>query len=410
MPVSRRGFLHLIGGTEEVALTGAFLSARGHEDYTAQAQAQAQGQGERQRTRAVLPPGVEEIRISSNENPLGPGKAALDAILGKFPEAGRYPFNSSPADAALVATIAEKFKVKPENIVLGAGSQEILKSAMRAWVTPTKSLVTALPTFENCTGFAKRYNLPLTEVKVDSAMRLDVDGMIAAASKGNCGLVFFNNPNNPTATVHGAKTVTDMVERIRKASPDTIILIDEAYHDYVTDPSYQTAVPLAMSTPNVFVARTFSKAYGMAGMRIGYAIGMADTVKPLAKLKMPYNVSVFGVAAAIASLNDPQHIADERKRNTEVRSFTMKALQDMGAKPADSQGNFLFVDIGRPAKDFRDACAKQGVMVGRDFPPYEKSYCRISIGTMDEMKKAVEVFKTALKAPTITASGAKGGR
>ena len=138
----------------------------------------------------------------------------------------------------------------------------------------------------------------------------------------------------------------------------------------------------------------------MAGMRIGYAIGMADTVKPLAKLKMPYNVSVFGVAAAIASLNDPKHIEDERKRNTEVRAFTVKALQDMGAKPADSQGNFIFVDIGRPAKDFRDACAKSGVMVGRDFPPFEKSHCRISIGTMDEMKKAVDVFRAALKTTT----------
>jgi len=281
---------------------------------------------------------------------------------------------------------------------------------MRAFVSPTRSLVTALPTFENCTGYANRYKLPLTEVKVDSAMRLDVDGMIAAASKGGAGLVFFNNPNNPTATVHGATTVTDMVERIRKVSPDTVILIDEAYHDYVTDPSYQTAVPLALSTPNVFVARTFSKAYGMAGMRIGYAIGMADTLKPLAKLKMPYNVSVFGAAAAIASLGDPQHIDDERKRNTEVRAFTVKALQEMGAKPADSQGNFVFVDIGRPAKDFRDACAKQGVMVGRDFPPFEKTHCRISIGTMDEMKKATEVFRSVLKATTTTASAGKDGR
>ena len=137
--------------------------------------------------------------------------------------------------------------------------------------------MTALPTFENCTGYAKRYKLPLTEVKVDAAMRLDVEPMIAAAiGRRPPACVFFNNPNNPTATVHGAKTVTDMVERIRKASPDTVILIDEAYHDYVTDPSYQTAVPLALSTPNVLVARTFSKAYGMAGMRIGYAIGMAD--------------------------------------------------------------------------------------------------------------------------------------
>ena len=104
----------------------------------------------------MLPPGVDEIRISSNENPLGPGKAALDAILGKFPEAGRYPFNSTPADADLVATIAAKYKVKPENVVLGAGSQEILKSAMRAFTSPTRALVTALPTFENCTGFARK--------------------------------------------------------------------------------------------------------------------------------------------------------------------------------------------------------------------------------------------------------------
>jgi histidinol-phosphate aminotransferase len=133
-------------------------------------------------------------------------------------------------------------------------------------------------------------------------------------------------------------------------------------------------------------------------------------MKRLAALKMPYNVSVFGVAAAIASLNDPKHIEDERRRNTEVRAFTVKALQEMGAKPADSQGNFIFVDIGRPAKDFRDACAKEGVMVGRDFPPFEKTHCRISIGTMDEMKKAVAVFKTALKAPTTTTSGEKGGR
>jgi len=408
MPVSRRGFLRLIGadGAPASSLDGALLSARGLEDHFAQAQTQGP------RTRPVLPPGVDEIRISSNENPLGPGRAVLDAMLGKFPEAGRYPFNSSPTDSALVGALADKFRVKPENVVLGAGSQEILKNAMRAWVTPQKSLVTALPTFENCTNYAKKYKLPLTEVKVDSAMRLDVEGMIAAASKGDTGLVFFNNPNNPTATVHGGKTVADMIERIRKASPSTVILVDEAYHDYVTDPSYETAVPIALSTPNVLVARTFSKAYGMAGMRIGYAIGMAETIKPLATLRMPYNVSIFGVVAAMASLGDPVHIANERARNTDVRAYTVKALLEMGVKPADSQANFLFADIGMPAKDFREACAKQGVMVGRDFPPHEKTHCRISIGTMAEMQKATDVFRSVLKATNMTAApgAAKGGR
>jgi histidinol-phosphate aminotransferase len=171
-------------------------------------------------------------------------------------------------------------------------------------------------------------------------------------------------------------------------------------------------VSLALSTPNVIVARTFSKAYGMAGMRIGYALGMAETMKPLTALKIPYNVSVFGVAAAMTSLGDPQHIAAERARNTEVRAFTVKALLDMGVKCADSQANFVFADIGMPAKVFRDACAREGVMVGRDFPPFEKTHCRISIGTMAEMQRAADVFRSAMRtSSTSTAAGSgKGGR
>ena len=406
MPVSRRGFFRLLG-TED-AFDASVLSARGLEEYFADVEAQAQGQAPR--TRPVLPPGVQEIKISSNENPLGPGRAVIDAIRGKFAEAGRYPFNSTPSEYALAASIIDRFRVKVENVVLGAGSQEILKNSMRAWVTPTRSLITALPTYESPTNFAKRHKLPFVEVKVDSQMRLDIDGMIAAASKGDAGLVFFNNPNNPTSTVHGAKVVADMVARIHKASPSTVILIDEAYHDYVTDPAYDSAIPLALATPNVVVARTLSKAYGMAGLRVGYGIGTVETMKKLAALKMPYNVSVFGVAAGMAALGDPLHIYNERTRNTEVRAFTMKALTEMGAKPAESQGNFLFVDIGMPAKDFREACAKQGVMVGRDFPPHEKTHIRISIGTMDEMKRATEVFRTALKSATTTTSGEKGGK
>ena len=413
MAISRRGFFDAFGAaTRGPALSGAALSARGLEDHFAAAWSQTpampgarQGQGRGQRP--ALPPGVEEIKINSNENPLGPGKVALDAILGKFPEASRYPFNSTPNEGALTETIAAKYKVKAENVVLAVGSQEILKNAVRAFVSPSRALVAGAPTFENCTGFSRKMKFPVTEIKVDSAFKLNVEDMIATVR--GAGLVFFNNPNNPTATVHGIKVVTDFVERVRRISPDTVILIDEAYHDYVTDPSYESAVPLAMSTPNVFVARTFSKAYGMAGMRIGYAVGQADTVKPLARLRMPYGVSTFGVAAAIASLNDPQHIADERARNTEVRAFTVKALTDLGCKPTDSQANFIFVDIGRPAKEFRDACAKQGIMVGRDFPPFENSHCRISIGTMAEMQKATQVFRDVLRPVAPVANAGKSG-
>ncbi len=274
MRQSRRSFFEVLAGghadpeLDPASHSGLWIAARGHEEYQAQA-----AQGAAAPRRPELPPGVKAIRISSNENPLGPGKAALDAITGKFPEAGRYPFNSSPADSALVQAIATRFSAKPENVVLGAGSQEILKSAVRAFTSPARALVTASPSFENCPGFARKLGHPVVDVKVDAAFRLDLDAM-ATAAKG-AGLIFLNNPNNPTATVHGGKAIADFVQRVRAASPDTVILIDEAYHDYVTDTSYESAIPLALRTPNVFVTRTFSKAYGMAGMRVGYAIGQA---------------------------------------------------------------------------------------------------------------------------------------
>jgi histidinol-phosphate aminotransferase len=405
------------------------LAARGHEEESAWLHAQGQaagaqgggrqggagraggagGQGGRG-GRPPLPEGVTEIRISSNENPLGPGKSAIDAIVAKFPEAGRYPFNSTPSDGKLVETIATLHKAKPENVVLGAGSQEILKSSMRAFTSPYRALVTGAPTFENCTGMARRWKFPVVEAKVDSQFKIDPETMIATAR--GAGLIFFNNPNNPTATVHGLKTVTDFVERVRRISPDTVILIDEAYHDYVTDPEYQSAIPLALATPNVFVARTFSKAFGMAGMRIGYAIGQADTVKPLARFKMPYNISVFGVAAAIASLNDTKHIADEKARNTQVRTYVVKELEALGCKSTASNANFIFVDVGRSAREFREGCAKSYISVGRDFPPFEHSHARISIGTMEEMQKAVAAFRDVLRpvAPVGGSGKAGGGR
>jgi len=417
MPVTRRGFLNLVRSRDEVSIA-QMIAARGHEAFQAE-QATGQAQGGQGRgggrgggagrqggaPRPELPEGVEVIRISSNENPLGPGKAVLDAIVGKFPEAGRYPFNSTPNEGKLVETIAAVHKVKPENVVVGGGSQEILKSAVRAFTSPYRPLVTAAPTFENCTGLARRLGHPVHEVKVDSQLRLDLEGMLTVVR--GAGMVFLNNPNNPSATVHSLKAVTDFVERVSRISPDTVILIDEAYHEYVTDPEYQTAIPLAMSRPNVFVARTFSKAYGMAGMRIGYAIGSLDTVKPLARLKMPYNISVFGIAASIAALGDPKHIDAERARNTEVRAMTVKALVELGCKPTASNGNFIFVDVGQPASTFRAACARQGINVGRDFPPFEHSHARISIGTMEEMKRATTVFRDVLRPVNPVAGGGR---
>src|SRR6478672_4733209 len=402
MSVSRRGFLQ--GLRVDRTHAAAFMAARGHEELVAEAMQQGRQGAAR---RPNLPPGVEAIRISSNENPLGPGKAAVDAILGKFPEANRYPFNSTPLDADLEILIAKLNSAKRENVVLGVGSQELLKNAARVFMSPTRHLVIPSPTYGDPAGFAQNVlhytvkSAPVTE----KTLKTDLSALLPHV-KG-AGLVYICNPNNPTATINSAQEIKDFVAEVKKTSPTTAILIDEAYCDYVTDPSFQTAIPVALSTPGVLVARTFSKAYGMAGVRIGYAIGDAATVKKMAAYKMPYNVNTFGVAAAVASLKDPQHIKDESARNKAVREFTVKALADMGFTATDSQTNFIFTNIGKTmtAAAFRDACAAKGIMVGRDFPPLEKTWARISLGTMEEMQKATDVFRSVLKPSTTTSSG-----
>jgi histidinol-phosphate aminotransferase len=396
MSVSRRGFLQGLGvGRSHSA--AEFLAARGHEEYMAETQ-----QGQRQRT--APPAGVDVIRISSNENPLGPGKSAIDAILGKFPEANRYPFNSSPLDADLEILVAKLNGGVRENVTLGVGSQEILKNAARVFLSPTKHLVIPSPTYGDPAGFAaNQLKVTIKTAPVDpKTLKTDLAALLPLL-KG-AGMVYICNPNNPTSTINSGQEITDFIAEVRKTSPTTAILFDEAYSDYAT--GFQSAIPTALSTPNVLVAKTFSKAYGMAGVRIGYAIGSAATIAKMARWRMPYNVNTFGVAAAIASLKDQQHIKDEVARNTSVRDFTIKALADLGFHSADSNTNFIFTDIGKTmtAAAFRDACAKHGVMVGRDFPPLEKQWARISIGTMEEMEKAANVFKQVLRS-TSTAAG-----
>jgi histidinol-phosphate aminotransferase len=373
------------------------MAARGHEEYMAEAQ-----QGQRQRT--APPAGVDVIRISSNENPLGPGKSAIDAILGKFPEANRYPFNSSPLDADLEILVAKLNGGVRENVTLGVGSQEILKNAARVFLSPTKHLVIPSPTYGDPAGFAaNQLKVTIKTAPVDpKTLKTDLSALLPLV-KG-AGMVYICNPNNPTSTINSGQEITDFIAEVRKTSPTTAILFDEAYSDYAT--GFQSAIPTALSTPNVLVAKTFSKAYGMAGVRIGYAIGNAATIAKMARWRMPYNVNTFGVAAAIASLKDPAHIKEEVARNAAVRDFTIKALADLGFHSADSNTNFIFTDIGKTmtAAAFRDACAKHGVMVGRDFPPLEKQWARISMGTMEEMQKATAVFKQVLRS-TSTAAG-----
>jgi len=337
------------------------------------------------------------ICIASNENPVGPGPKVLGSLrtlLENTAKPGRY----SNQAGELTEAIAAHFKVKTDNVLVSEGSTEILRAATQVFTSKQKALVGTIPTYEECAGYAELLGNPVRGVKLNSEFKIDLDQMLAAA-KG-AGLVFYCNPNNPTATYVGAKATRDFLQKLNAASPDTTILVDEAYFDYVTDPDHETHVPIAVENPRVIVARTFSKAYGMAGLRQGYAIAHADTIKKLRQWVGSGgtgSLNVFGMAAAtVAIQQDASFTTNERNRNKAVRDMVTKWFADRGMKPTDCQANFMFVNIGTPAKAFREACRAKGVMVARDFPPFHQTHARISLGTMEEMTKAVQVFGDVL--------------
>jgi len=342
----------------------------------------------------AAPAAPRPLLLHNNENPTGPGQAVLDAVkaaLGEGAPAGRYTFR---AVGDLHKAIADRFGVSPDNIATGCGSTQILRSAVQMYTSPTRPLVAGELTYEECAGYADLIGTPVRAIPLDKNLKLDVDAM-AEAAKG-AGVVFLNNPNNPTATLLSADVVSRFVDRVRTTSPDTLILIDEAYHDYVTDKSHETQIKAALKDPKVVVARTFSKAHGMAGMRVGYAVAHPDTARALFEWEGPNALNMGGMVAAMASIGDLARLEAEAARNTAARKFTTDWFTKAGFTSTDSQTNFLFVNIKRPVKEFRDACRAEGVVVARDFPPFEKSHVRISIGTLDEMKRAVDVFGRVL--------------
>ncbi len=393
MPLSRRAFVQTVG-IGAAALGGSWITGRGRENSLWSAI---------EPSLQAVQPGM--ICISSNENPVGPGEVVLKAVRATL-EGGTQPGRYSGAMGDMRDAIAKKFNVKPENVLLGCGSTQILRSMTQLYTAKDAPLVGTLPTYEECSGYAELIGNPVRGVALDSELKVDLDRMLAAA-KGS-GMIFYNNPNNPTATAVGSKDSRDFFEKVHQSSPKTTILVDEAYCDYVTDPSYETQIPLALTNPRIVVARTFSKAYGMAGLRAGYAIGHPDTIKQLAQWDMATGTSslnLFGMAAATAAIQQPDSfITNERARNTKVRDMVAKFFKDRGMKPTDGQANFMFVNIGRPAKEFRDACRTKGVLVARDFPPFEKTHCRISLGTMEEMQKALKVFDEVLGTAAKTAA------
>ncbi len=330
------------------------------------------------------------INLSSNTSPRGPSDAVLDALRGRISAGlGRYPENVG----LLTDAIADKEGAPRDHVLLSTGSGEILNGAVRAFVTPTRPLVTGSPSYETPVRTCRSLGLPVTLVPVDAAQRLDLDAM-ADASRG-AGLVYLCNPNNPTGMAQSEAAITDFVRKVKTASPDTMILIDEAYLEFAKDPSVKTAAPLALESPGMIITRTFSKIHAMAGLRVGYAVGQSATLDSLRAAARFGSVTVLSAAAGLAALSDPARVAREIAENHTVREFTLNAFRELQYAVTDSQTNFVWVDVRQPTKAFRDACFERDVLVGRDFPPMD-DHARISLSTLDEMRQAVVVFRQVL--------------
>lgn len=327
------------------------------------------------------------VRLSSNENPYGPSPAALKAMADGFGLAWRYP--DEYADM-LIAELAKLHGVSAEQILIGDGSGEILKLCAAAFTGKEKKIVLPNPTFEAIARHAGVANAEVVKIDLTSDYHHDLPRMLAAA--GDAGLVYVCNPNNPTASI---TPKDDLRAFLAKLPRQTIVLVDEAYHHYVETSDYESVISLVKDFPNLIVARTFSKIYGMAGLRCGYCVTRPDNLKLMRVHQIFDSVNIMALVAALAGLKDTMHVADGRRMNGEVKQYVYAQLDKLGFQYIPSQANFMMINLRREVRPVIAALERRNVQVGRFFPPLP-NFMRVTIGTRSQMESFVSAFREVM--------------
>ena len=333
------------------------------------------------------PAKVGVVRLSANENPYGPSAKAHEAMKSAHGVCNRYP---DAANDVLIDKIAKINNIDRDQIVLGDGSSEILKLCAETFTGPTQGkLVVADPTFEAILEYSKACGADVVKVPLTSNHAHDLEKMGASAQKG---LVYICNPNNPTASITPKNDLRDF---IAKTSPETTILVDEAYFHYADSPDYESVIPSVKDHPNLIVARTFSKIYGMAGLRCGYCVAQPETIKRMHGFQMWDSVNIMALTAASASLDDADQVTNGRKMNSDAKHYTLSELEKLGYKSIPSQANFIMFDCRKPVVPIITAMKDKNVAVGRLFPAYP-NHMRLTIGKQEEMQSFVGAFKEVM--------------
>jgi histidinol-phosphate aminotransferase len=329
----------------------------------------------------------DHIRLGSNENPYGPSEKVRKAIKDAFDLCCRYPWSYHNR---LIQVLAKKHGVSNDHIVLCAGSNEGLRASGLLFGGQGQEIVAANPSYLALLTYAEQFGTYVHKVPLKEDLQHDLDAMARRVSS-RTSMIFVCNPNNPTGSLLPAETMLDFCETM---SERTLVFSDEAYFDYVTDPDYPSMTELVKKDKNVIVSRTFSKIYGLAGIRAGYLIARPDTARRLRSAAMA-SMSVPAVFAALASAEDEDFYRFSRQKNKEALQQIYKVCDDLKLEYTHSHANFAFVKTGRNISTLQQQMREEGVIIGRPFPPLT-DWARISSGTLDEMKIFDSAFRKVM--------------
>ena len=331
------------------------------------------------------------VWLNANENPLGPPQVSLAAMREALPTAGRYHFQEF---REIDAAIAASEELSPDQVLTGAGSSEVLHIVIDAFTSPTRPLIAANPTFEGPLEVARGMGRPVVLTALRPDYSVDVPKLVEAADKAHGGLIYLCNPNNPTAAITTRKDLQWLVANL---PADTALVVDEAYIQFGETPELESALPYVRQGKDVIVTRTFSKIYGMAGMRVGFGAAKPEFIDRMRPLRMGVIsiVSARGVVAALA--NQAAILRDRRASLFRTRKELCGWLRERQVKFIQPQANFIMIDVGRNAREFINTMPRMGVAPGRPFPPLD-NMLRVTIGTDPEMAKFRDVFWRVYKA------------
>lgn len=333
------------------------------------------------------------IKLASNENPFGSSKQAKQAILQEVNNMSIYP---DGAAQALTDAVAVHLDVERKQLIFGAGSDEIILMICRAYLVPGDEIVIADQTFPQYKHNAEIEGAVTIEVPLKDGAH-DLDAMLAAVND-RTKIVWICNPNNPTGTIVSADELDQFIARI---PAHVMVVLDEAYCEYVTDPNFRDGLELVRRYSNVVSLRTFSKIYGLASLRIGYGIGHPDVIHTINQVREPFNTTRFAQAAALAAVQDQAFIEDCRQKNAAGIQYVQQQFARMNLDSFPAHGNFIMVDVGFSAIEVFNALLRRGIITRAGHSKYPQ-HIRITIGSQEENEAMVQALEEALEEVKVT--------